>query len=132
MKFLAGFATAIAVATIITSGASAADIEAGKTAFRKCMACHDIGEGAKNKVGPELNGLNGRVAGKLEGYKFSNAMIESGITWSHDQFAEYITKPSKKVPKTKMAFAGISKESEIENLWAYLAQFDASGAIKAK
>lgn len=132
MKSLAGFASIIAIATVITSAAPAADLEAGKSAFAKCAACHSVGEAAKNKVGPELNGLDGRTAGTLESYKYSDAMAKSGIKWSHDEFAEYIKKPSAKVPKTKMMFAGLNKDTEIENLWGYLAQFDANGAIKAK
>jgi cytochrome c len=96
------------------------------------MACHAIGEGAKNKVGPELNGLDGRHSGVVEGYAYSDANKKSGITWNEAEFKEYIKNPKAKVPGTKMVFAGITKQSELDNLWAYVSQFDKDGKIKAK
>lgn len=126
---------AMALAAVIGFGivqAHAQDIEAGKTSFNKCLACHAVGPDAKNKVGPELNGMDGRVAGSVESYKYSDANKNSGITWNAEVFAEYITNPKAKIPGTKMIFAGIKRETEIANLWAYLAQFDASGNIKTK
>jgi cytochrome c len=113
-----------------TSIASAQDVAAGKSSFNKCLACHAIGENAKNKVGPELNGLNGRKSGTAAGYSYSDANKNSGITWDEATFKEYIKNPKAKIPGTKMAFAGITKESEINDLWAFLAQFDAAGKIK--
>jgi cytochrome c len=103
---------------------------AGKSSFNKCLACHAIGEGAKNKVGPELNGLNGRKSGSAPGYSYSDANKNSGLTWDEATFKEYIKDPKAKIPGTKMAFAGIKKESEVNDLWAFLAQFDADGKIK--
>jgi len=108
------------------------DLAAGKTSFNKCLACHAIGEGAKNKVGPELNGLDGRKSGSAPDYNYSDANKNSGITWNEAVFKEYIKDPKAKIPGTKMAFAGIKSENEINNLWAYVAQFDADGKIKAK
>jgi cytochrome c len=98
---------------IVASSASAAlaqDAAAGKTSFNKCMACHAIGEAAKNKVGPELNGLDGRKSGSVEGYSYSDANKNSGITWNEALFKEYIKDPKAKIPGTKMAFAGIKGE----------------------
>jgi len=112
------------------SGASAQDVAAGKTSFNKCMACHAIGEGAKNKVGPELNGLDGRHSGSAPDYSYSDANKNSGITWSKDQFLEYIKDPKAKIPGTKMTFAGIKNETEANNLWTYLASFDKDGKTK--
>jgi len=123
---------ALGVVVAGTGFARAQDVAAGKTSFNKCMACHAIGEGAKNKVGPELNGLDGRKAGSVEGYSYSEANKNSGITWNAAQFKDYIKNPKAKVPGTKMAFAGITKESEIDNLWAYVSQFDKDGKIKTK
>ena len=108
------------------------DLAAGKTSFNKCLACHAIGEGAKNKVGPELNGLDGRKSGTAPDYNYSDANKNSGITWNEAVFKEYIKDPKAKIPGTKMAFAGIKSENEINNLWAYVSQFDAEGKVKSK
>jgi cytochrome c len=112
------------------SGALAQDAAAGKTSFNKCLACHAVGEGAKNKVGPELNGLDGRKSGTTAGYSYSEANKNSGITWNKEVFLEYIRDPKAKIPGTKMIFAGIKNETEAGNLWAFLAQYDKDGKIK--
>ena len=110
--------------------ALAQDADAGKTSFNKCVACHAVGEGAKNKVGPVLNGLDGRKSGTVEGYSYTEANKNSGITWNKDQFLEYIRDPKAKIPGTKMIFAGIKKENEAADLWAFLAQYDKDGKTK--
>ena len=112
------------------SSALAQDADAGKTSFNKCLACHAIGEGAKNKVGPVLNGLDGRHSGTVEGYSYSEANKNSGITWGKEVFLEYIKDPKAKIPGTKMIFAGIKNENEANNLWAYLSSFDKDGKTK--
>ena len=122
-----GAATAAAA-----SSALAQDVAAGKSSFNKCLACHAIGEGAKNKVGPELNGLEGRKSGTVAGYSYSEANKNSGLTWDEATFKEYIKDPKAKIPGTKMAFAGIKKETEVNDLWAFLAQYDKDGKVKAK
>ena len=121
------FVMAVAAAT---SGALAQDADAGKTSFNKCLACHAIGENAKNKVGPVLNGLDGRKSGTVEGYNYSDANKNSGITWNKETFLEYIREPKAKIPGTKMAFAGIKNENEANALWAYIAGFDKDGKTK--
>ena len=78
-----------------------------------------IGEGAKNKVGPELNGLDGRKSGTAPDYSYSDANKNSGITWNEAEFKEYIKDPKAKIPGTKMIFAGIKNEKEINDLWAF-------------
>jgi cytochrome c len=113
-----------------SASAHAQDIAAGETSFKKCLPCHRVGPDAKNLVGPVLNGLDGRKAGTIEGYNYTDANKNSGITWSDATFKEYITNPRAKITGTKMVFAGISSESERNNLWAYLKQFDASGNKK--
>jgi cytochrome c len=123
-------ALALVTSVFVASGAQAQDVAAGKTSFNKCLACHAIGEGAKNKVGPELNGLDGRHSGTAPDYNYSDANKNSGITWNKEQFLEYIKDPKAKIPGTKMAFAGIKNETEANNLWAYLSQFDKDGKIK--
>jgi cytochrome c len=118
------------VAIASSTAALAQDVAAGKTSFNKCLACHAIGEGAKNKVGPELNGLDGRKSGTTEGYSYSDANKNSGITWNEAQFKEYIRDPKAKIPGTKMAFAGIKNDQEVNDLWAFLAQYDKDGKTK--
>ena len=112
------------------AGALAQDIAAGENSFKKCLPCHRVGEGAKNLVGPLLNGLEGRKSGTIEGYNYTEANKNSGITWNEDTFKEYITDPRAKIPGTKMVFAGIKSENERNALWAYLKQFDAAGKKK--
>jgi cytochrome c len=125
------FSALIVVTSLIAaSGARAQDAAAGKTSFNKCLACHAVGEGAKNKVGPVLNGLEGRKSGTIEGYSYSEANKNSGITWTKEQFLDYIKDPKAKIPNTKMAFAGIKNEKEANDLWAFLAQYDKDGKTK--
>ena len=124
--------SALAVMAWFAAGpnAMAQDVAAGKTSFNKCMACHSIGEDAKNKVGPELNGLDGRKSGTAEGYSYSDGNKNSGITWNEAEFKDYIKDPKAKIPGTKMAFAGIKNEKEVNDLWAFLAQYDKDGKTK--
>ena len=123
-------ALVVVTSLIAASGARAQDADAGKTSFNKCMACHAVGDGAKNKVGPVLNGLDGRKSGTVEGYSYSDANKNSGITWNKEQFLDYIKDPKAKIPNTKMAFAGIKNEKEANDLWAFLAQYDKDGKTK--
>jgi cytochrome c len=113
-----------------TSSALAQDAAAGQTVFNKCLPCHSTGEGAANKVGPVLNGLDGRKAGTIPSYFYSDANKKSGITWSEAEFKDYIRAPRARIPNTKMAFAGIANDNDAANLWAYLAQFKADGTKK--
>jgi cytochrome c len=123
-----GFAAVVILAA--TGSASAQDLAAGEQSFKKCLPCHSVGADAKNKVGPVLNGLEGRKSGSIEGYNYTDANKNSGITWNEDTFKEYITDPRAKIPGTKMVFAGIKSENEKAALWAYLKQFDAKGEKK--
>jgi len=122
----------IAAGLLFASAASgfAQDVEKGEKAFKKCLICHAIGPGAQNKVGPELNGLDGRRAGTAPNYNYSDANKNSGITWNEANFKEYIKDPRAKVPGTKMIFAGIKDPQEVNDLWAYVSRFDAQGNIK--
>ena len=121
---------AAVAATGYFSAAQAQDLAAGEQSFKKCLPCHAVGEGAKNKVGPILNGIDGRKSGTFHDYSYSDANKNSGITWNKDVFLEYIRDPRAKIPGTKMVFAGIKNEKEAADLWAYLAQFDAEGKKK--
>jgi cytochrome c len=128
MKLTHALSAAAALALVSSSAFAAGDPEAGAKVFSKCKACHQVGPGAKNVVGPELNGLNGRKTGSVEGYNYSDANKNSGITWDEATFLEYIAGPQKKIPGTKMTFAGIPDATDRDNLWAFLAQFKADGS----
>jgi cytochrome c len=119
-----------AIMAAAPAGALAQDLANGENSFKKCLPCHAVGADAKNKVGPLLNGLEGRKSGTIEGYNYTEANKNSGITWDDKTFAEYITDPRAKIPGTKMVFAGIKNEKERGDLWAYLKQFDAKGGKK--
>ncbi|MGX5736493.1 c-type cytochrome [Bosea thiooxidans] len=107
--------------------AQAQDAAAGEKVFAPCKACHQIGENAKNVVGPVMNGIIGRKAGTVAGFNYSPANKDSGLTWDEATFAEYIRDPKAKVPGTKMIYPGIKDEQKIKDLIAFLKQFDASG-----
>jgi cytochrome c len=120
-----------AVLAIVGAGeARAQDAAAGEKVFGVCKACHQIGENAKNAVGPVLNGVIGRMAGSVAGYSYSDANKNSGITWDEATFREYIKDPKAKVPGTKMIYAGLKDEQKTNDLVAFLKQFDADGKKK--
>ena len=134
-------ATRIVLASAIVAGAAAAplagagaavaqDAATGHASFAKCQACHAVGPGAKNKLGPELNGLADRQAGATAGYQYSPALKSAGFTWDQSTFADFMQNPRTKVPGNKIAFAGMRDQSEIASLWAYLSHFNADGSSK--
>ncbi len=128
MKLVHALSAAAVLALASSSAFAAGDPEAGAKVFTKCAACHKVGPGAKNGVGPELNGLAGRHSGSVAGYAYSDANKNSGITWTDAKFKEYITAPQKVVPGTKMTFPGLPNEADRDNVWAYLSQFKADGS----
>jgi len=122
---------AVALAAISAGAANAQDAEAGAKKFKQqCFTCHSVGPGAKNKVGPELNGIDGRHSGTVAGYSYTDANKNSGITWNEATFLEYIKDPKAKIPGTKMTFVGFKDETDAKNVWAYIKQFDAEGNTK--
>jgi cytochrome c len=125
MKILTG--SLLILAALAGAPAAAQDIAAGERSWNKCRACHQIGETARNGVGPQLNGLFGRVSGTVEGYSYSAANKNAAITWDEAVFAEYIKDPKAKIPGTKMVFTGIKNEKEITDLTAFLKQFGKDG-----
>lgn len=126
LGMLTGAMAVIGLATNV----SAEDLAAGATSFKKCATCHDVGDKAKNKVGPVLNGLDGRKTGSIPGFSYSDANKNSGIVWSEDTFLDYIKDPKAKIPGTKMVFVGIKNEAEAKNLWAFLKQYGPDGQKK--
>jgi cytochrome c len=122
-----GYVFAAFVLAGSVSAASAQDAALGEKVFLRCRACHQIGEGAKDAVGPVLNGIVGRKAGTYPDYGYSDANKNSGITWDVATLKEYLKNPRAKVPGTKMIFPGLPKEEDIDNVIAYLKQFGADG-----
>ena len=99
----------------------------GEKAFRKCSACHQVGEGAKNRSGPVLNGVMGRVAGAVEGFKYSSALKDAaadGLIWDANTLSEFLTKPKAFLKGTKMGFAGLKDEEDRAAIAAYLSTFE--------
>ncbi len=121
------FMYVLTVVLLVVAPVYAQDPAAGERVFAQCRACHQVGPTAKNAVGPVLNGLFGRPAGTVEGYNYSAANKNSGITWDEAVFREYIKDPKAKIPGTKMVYAGLKDEKRIDDLVAYLKQFDATG-----
>ena len=118
------------VALLAVAGAgeaSAQDAAAGEKVFGVCKAYHQIGETAKNNVGPQLNGIIGRKSGTVPGYNYTAANKDSGITWDEATFREYIKDPKAKIPGTKMIYAGLKDEQRTSDLLAFLKQFEADG-----
>lgn len=126
-KFLK-FATAATLALLIpvASASAAGDAAKGEKVFRKCKACHAVGEGAKNKVGPHLNDVVGRTAGGLDGFKYSKAMIaagEGGIAWNDETLDAYLANPRGYIKGNRMSFAGLKKDGDRADVIAYLKTF---------
>jgi len=102
--------------------ASAQDVEAGAAVFKKCAVCH-AADGVTNKIGPHLGGLIGRTAGTVAGFSYSKAMAAAGaggLVWNEETLGKYLVEPKAMVPGTKMAFAGLKKPEDIQNVITYL------------
>jgi len=120
-------------AVLIAASAGAAfaqDAAKGEHVFSRCLPCHSIGPGAANKIGPVLNGLDGRHSGSVPNFSYSDANKNSGIVWNETTFKQYIKAPQAMIPGTKMIFPGISNPQDINDLWAYVSQFNADGSKK--
>ena len=116
----------VIASTAVTSSALAQDADAGKTSFNKCLACHAVGEGAKNKVGPVLNGIIGRKAGTIDGFAYSDANKASGaggLVWTEEVLFKYLESPLVFMKGTKMAFVGLKDPQDRKDVIAYLKKF---------
>ena len=125
-KIVAALAV-LAVAGFAGSALAEGDAAAGEKVFRKCKACHAVGDGAKNKVGPMLNGIVGNEIASVDGFKYSKAFLAKkaeGLVWTVDVLDSYLTKPKKFIPGTKMSYAGLKKEGDRENIIEYLTTFE--------
>jgi cytochrome c len=118
-RLITGTALASALATTVV----AQDVTAGEKTFNVCRACHEIGDGAKNEVGPALNGVVGRKSGSYPGYNYSDANKNSGLIWDEATLQEYLKNPKAKVPGTKMLFPGLKRDDDIVNVIAFLKQY---------
>ncbi|MDA7635049.1 cytochrome c family protein [Alphaproteobacteria bacterium] len=117
------FMITAALGVLAAAPTMAGDIKAGEKVFKKCKACHVVDK-EKNKTGPHLVNIMGRTAGSLESYKkYSKAMKESGIVWNEETLDGYLENPKKYIKGTKMAFGGLKKEKDRENVIAYLKSF---------
>ena len=122
---------AVVVLAVCTGPSLAQEAAAGEQVFKRlCLPCHDVGPEAKIKLGPPLNGIDGRKAGTFEGFNYSEANKSSGIVWSEQSFPTYIRAPMQAMPGTRMAFVGIKNDKDIADLWAYLKEFGPDGQKK--
>ena len=119
---------ALALGFVLSAGvvgaASAQDAAAGEKVFAKCKACHVI-DAPTNRVGPSLHGVIGRTAGTVEGFKYSESMIQhgkDGLVWTNETIDQYLADPKGFVPKNKMAFPGLKKPEDRANVIAYIDQ----------
>lgn len=135
----------IALSSMLLLGAistvqAEADLAKGQKVFKKCAACHQVGEGAKHKVGPQLNDLFGRAVGGLEDYKYSKAFKQAGtdgiggdgepIVWNEETLSAFLKSPRKYIKGTKMSFTGLRKDQDITNILAYLESFSATPVVE--
>ncbi len=113
---------ALIVAAVFFASPVQADGDAanGEKLFKKCKACHTVDAGGKNKVGPNLHGIYGAKAAAVEGFKYSKALQESGITWDDANLDQWLLKPKSLVKGTKMIFAGLKKDDQRADVIAYL------------
>lgn len=123
-------ALALLTVALGASPLAAKDAANGEDVFKRCKACHQVGESAKNAVGPVLNGIFGRKAGTVEGFNYSEANKSSGVVWDEANFAKYIRDPRAAMPGNKMAFAGLKDDDDIADLVTYLKQFGPDGKTK--
>lgn len=111
--------TAAAATTVAAAATTTGDAKKGKKVFRKCKACHVV-DSAKNKVGPSLQGVVGRQIAAVDDFKYSKAFMEQDLVWTPENLTEYLKKPRAYIKGTKMAFAGLKKPEDIENVIAYM------------
>ena len=127
IKKIAAALTALALTGMAGAALAEGDAAAGEKVFRKCKSCHQVGDGAKNRIGPVLNGIVGNEIASVEGFKYSKAFLakkEEGLVWTEEVLDTYLTKPKKFIPGTKMSYAGLKKEGDRANVIAYLKTFE--------
>jgi len=128
--FPAALVTTIVGIAASAGTAHAQDAAAGEKAFAVCRACHQIGPNAKNAVGPVLNGVVGRKAGTYPGFSYSEANKNSGIVWTKEELEKYLANPQGVVHGTKMIFPGIKDPQKVDDIIAFLSQYNEDGTKK--
>lgn len=121
----AALVAATAIVTTAPTVRAEGDPAKGEKVFRKCKACHMVGDGAKNRVGPVLTGILEQPAGQVAGFAYSDALLEraaGGLVWDTATLSAFLTKPKEVVPGTKMSFAGLRRDQEVADVIAFLAQ----------
>ncbi len=129
MKKIAAALTALALTGMAGAALAEGDAAAGEKVFRKCKSCHQVGDGAKNRIGPVLNGIVGNEIASVEGFekKYSKAFLakkDEGLVWTEEELDAFLTKPKKYLKGTKMSFAGLKKEEQRADVIAYLKTFE--------
>jgi cytochrome c2 len=128
MKIAIQLAAVAVICSLSTAAMAEGDAANGENVFKKCKICHQVGESAKNQVGPALNGVIGRKAGIGDGFSYSPAMKaagEKGTVWNDETLGKYLENPKDFVPQNKMAFVGLKAEKDRADVIAYLAKFPA-------
>ncbi len=119
----ASYACAVLTVMVLLAAASrptaAADTARGQELYRKCVSCHTLEVNGRNRAGPRLHGLFGRVAGSVTDYRYSDALKGSGIIWTEQTLDAYLKDSEAFVPGTKM-YGGLSLDQDREDLIAYL------------
>jgi len=127
IRKIAAAAAVLAVAGFAGSALADGDPAKGAKVYKKCKACHQVGDSAKNRVGPVLNGIVGREIASVEGFKYSKAFVAKkaeGLVWTEEALDAWLTKPKKYIKGTKMTFRGLKKESQRADVIAYLKSFE--------
>jgi len=125
-KFLSILAAATMATPVLADDHASGDPEAGEKAFRQCKACHQVGEGAQNRVGPQLNGVMGREMAAVDGFRYSKTLEQmgaDGMVWNEETMAEFMADPRGYIKGTKMSFAGLRKDEDIAAVTEYLKSF---------
>jgi cytochrome c len=109
-----------AAASDLDARLAAANMKRGQLLYMVCKACHDVEAGLPHKVGPNLHGMFGRKAGTAEGFKYTDALVKSGLVWTPETLDEWLRQPGALVPGNGMAFAGIANDADRASLIAWL------------
>lgn len=120
MRPVLSLISAAALTLVASQALAAGDVAEGQKVFGKCKVCHTIDKGGKNLVGPNLYGVVGRKAATVPGFAYSKSLVDKNVTWDEATLAQYLTDPRVFNPGTKMVFAGLKKQSELDDVIAYL------------